>query len=163
MRLPLLHRHHTLALLALGATLLGACEGHEFHPPDRAVRVAEADSTFSEEMFDSLTWTSNAERIQAGNLVYADECRRCHGPLGRGDTEYALGRDLDVPSLVEADWGFAEDPEAVRHLIFTGHGEGMPTWGIAALTPRQIDAAAHYIVDQLREEVTDSTRMPGGS
>ncbi len=150
-----------LALLVLGAAALGACEGHEFHPPDREARVAAADSIFSEELFDTLTWSSNAERMQAGNLVFADECRRCHGPLGRGDTEYARNRDLEVPSLVEPDWRFADDPEAVRRFVFTGH-EGMPTWGVAGLTPRQIDAAAHYLVDQLRQEVTDSTRLPSG-
>ena len=150
-----------LAFLALGAAVLAACEGHEFHPPDREARVAEADSIFSEELFDTLSWSSNDERIQAGNLVFADECRRCHGPLGRGDTEYARSRDLEVPSLVEPDWRFADDPEAVRRVIFTGHSEDMPTWGIAGLTPRQIDAAAYYIVDQLRQEVTDSTRLPG--
>lgn len=152
--------------LVLGFALIAAvaaCDSHGYEPPDRAQRVAEADSIYSTEAFDTISWASDSVRIQAGNLVYADECRRCHGPLGRGDGEHARSEDLDVPSLVDEEWEYGDDLEPVRRRIFTGHPEGMPTWGIAGLTPRQIDAAAFYIVRQLREEVTPSTRLPGGS
>lgn len=154
-------RRRSAAFLALVIALASGCESHEFHPPDRAERVAEADSLYASETFDTITWSSRAERIQAGNLVFADECRRCHGPLGRGDTEYVRAQELDVPSLVEPDWPYGDDLDAVRRRIFTGHVSGMPTWGIGALSPRQIDAAAFYIVHQLRPEVTESTRLPG--
>lgn len=151
------------AALAVGVfAAVAACDSHEFHPPDRTQRVAEADSLYSSEAFDTITWSSEAVRIQAGNLVYADECRRCHGPLGRGDGDYARSQELDVPSLVDPEWEYGDDLDPVRRRIFTGHPEGMPTWGIAGLTPRQIDAAAFYIVRQLREEVTPSTRLPAG-
>lgn len=142
--------------------LMAACDSHEFHPPDRAERIAEADSLYSAEAFDTITWTSEGVRVQAGNLVFADHCRRCHGPLGRGDTEYARSQELDVPSLVDPDWPYGDDIDAVRRRIFTGHEAGMPTWGIAGLTPRQIDAAAYYIVHQLRVEIDPTTQMPGG-
>jgi mono/diheme cytochrome c family protein len=138
----------------LAATLiLGGCEEHEFHPPDRAAHVARADSAYTTAGFDSITWSADAERITAGNLVYADECRRCHGPLGKGGTEYAESRDLDVPSLVEPDWAYGDDVDAVRRRIFTGHPDGMPTWGVGRLNPRQVDAVAYYLVAQLRTEV----------
>lgn len=151
------------AVLGFGAiATVAACESHEFHPPDRAERVAEADSLYSSEAFDTISWSSESARIQAGNLVYADECRRCHGTLGRGDGDHARAQDLDVPSLVDPEWEYGDDLEPVRRRIFTGHPEGMPTWGIAGLTPRQIDAAAFYIVRQLREEVTPTSRLPDG-
>jgi mono/diheme cytochrome c family protein len=104
-------------------------------------------------MFDSVTWESDADRVQYGNLVFADHCRRCHGPLGEGDTEYARQNELDVPSLIDPAWEMAEDPEAVRRHVFSGHVGGMPTWGVGRLTPREIDAAVHYILAQLRPEV----------
>ncbi|HUG40767.1 MAG TPA: c-type cytochrome [Longimicrobiales bacterium] len=143
------------------AVLLGGCEEHEFHPPDRAERVAAAESVYSAAAFDSVTWASIAERRDAGNLVYADECRRCHGPYGRGDTEYARGRELRVPSLVRPDWPEGDDVDAVRRRVFVGHPAGMTSWGIGHLTLRQIDAAAFYIAAQLRPEVLgDSGTVP---
>ena len=141
--------------LAAAAALLAGCEEHEFHPPDRAARVAAADSLYSPALFDTIAWGDVAERVAAGNLVFADECRRCHGPLGQGTTEYARERDLEAPSLVRGDWPEGDDVEALRRLTFIGHPAGMPTWGIGKLSPRQIDAVAFYIVEQLRPEVRE--------
>lgn len=154
-------RMRTAALGLVMIAALSACDSDGYDAPDRAERVAEADSLYSSAAFDTVDWTSESVRIQAGNLVYADECRRCHGPLGRGDGDHARSLDLDVPSLVDPEWEYGDDLEPIRRRIFTGHPEGMPTWGIAGLTPRQIDAAAFYIVRQLREEVTPTTRLPG--
>lgn len=140
-----------------------ACGEHEFHPPSEEERFAEADSLFSPAAFDTVTWASDSARVDAGNLAYADHCRRCHGPLGQGETAYAEQNDLQVPSLVEPDWALADDLAAVRRRIFTGHPGGMRPWGIGRLTPRQIDAAAHYILEQLRPEVLADTTAPASS
>lgn len=156
------HRFPLVLLVLSSAGVMTGCEDKEFHPPDPAERVEEAESRYSTALFDSIEWASSAERIQSGNLVYADECRRCHGPLGRGDTEYARARNLEVPSLVEPDWDVGDDYRALRHRVFTGHPEGMPTWGIGRLSPREIDAVAFYLSEQLREEVTGSTTIPRG-
>jgi mono/diheme cytochrome c family protein len=143
-------------LRLLASTLLflapAAC-GHHFEPPDRSDRVAEAEGLYSAAIFDSLTWSSDDDRALAGNGVYVDKCRKCHGPLGIGDTEYAQGRGLEVPSLVELDWDFSGGLEAVRRYIFVGHENGMPTWGVAGLSPREIDSTAFYVIAQLRPEI----------
>lgn len=80
------------------------------------------------------------------------ECRRCHGPLGRGDTEYARARGVEVPSLVEPDWPLAE-LDSVRRAIYVGHEAGMPTFGARDLDSREIDAAAAYVLLTLRPEI----------
>ncbi len=143
-------------LRLLGATAfllaLGAC-GHDFEPPDRADHLALAEALYSAVLFDTLTWKSDYTRAMDGNGVYVDKCRRCHGTLGSGATEYAEARGLDVPSLVELEWKFTGGLESVRHYIFVGHEGGMPTWGLAGLTPREIDGAAFYLLSQLRPEV----------
>jgi mono/diheme cytochrome c family protein len=144
----------TRALAALlAAAALAACEEKRFDPPDRDERVAQADSLYSPALFDTVTWTSQQERLFTGNDVYAAHCRRCHGPMGEGDTPYARERGLDVPSLVEPDWPHAADVETVRRRIFTGHPAGMPTWGAAGIPAREIDAVAAYILEQLRPDV----------
>lgn len=150
-------RPTTLAasLVALaGAALLVGCEKkYEFDPPSREEQVESAERIYTHALFDSISWENTEQRNLIGNAIYAARCRRCHGTLGRGETEYARERDLEVPSLVEPEWRFAGDVEAARRAVFTGHPMGMPTWGVAGLTPREIDAATHYVVHQLRVDV----------
>ena len=134
------------------ALALGAC-GHHFEPPVESDRIAEAEALYSTEIFDSLTWESDYVRALEGNSVYVDDCRKCHGSLGEGTTAYAEGRGLDVPSLVALDWDFSAGLESVRRQVFVGHEGGMPTFGTAGLSPRQIDGAAYYVVAQLRPEM----------
>ena len=149
------------ALVAVGAfaavvavsVLAAGCSDPEFEPPSRAERVADADRRFDPALFDSIDWPEQSERMLAGNAVYAAECRRCHGPLGRGDTEYARANHLAVPSLVEPDWDLADDPIALRRAIYIGHEAGMPTWGVAGITVREIDAVAAYLAEDLRPEL----------
>jgi mono/diheme cytochrome c family protein len=141
------------ALLACSLVLLAsaACEKHEFERPSREAQVAQADSLLTPETFDTIAWVSDSARAFDGNNAYAANCRSCHGYLGEGDTEYARQRNLDPPSLTRADWPYTDVP-SVRHRIFVGHPTGMPTWGVAGITPREIDAIAYYIVHVLRPE-----------
>lgn len=130
-----------------------ACEGHEFQPPDRGAQIAVAESALARMNFDTVGWPSDPARVQAGNEVFAAHCRACHGTLGEGGTAYATARDLEPPSLVRAGWPQGDSLELVRRRVFTGHTGGMPTFGIARLSAREIDAVAHYIVYGLRPEV----------
>ena len=104
-------------------------------------------------MWDTIAWQSEEQRALAGNEVFAARCRNCHGPLGRGGTEYAASRGVDVPSLVEPEWRMAGRPDSVRHRVFVGHVAGMPTWGVAGITQRDIDAVSFYLLESLRPEV----------
>lgn len=132
-------------------TALGGCE-QEFEPPDPAVRVERAAASYSPALFDTITWENPETRIEQGNTAYAEQCRRCHGTVGRGETDYARARDLTVPSLVEPDWAFA-DLDSLRRRIYTGHASGMPVFGDGTLDPRQIDATAAYVLLGLRPEM----------
>lgn len=142
-----------IATLALTVLLAGGCEKKEFEPPDRGAQVAEASAAYAPESFDTLTWASDSVRALEGNATYAATCRRCHGPLGTGSTDLAEERELNVPSLVEPNWRLAASLDSVRHRIWAGHAEGMPTFGVARLGPREIDGAAWYILERLRPEV----------
>jgi mono/diheme cytochrome c family protein len=142
-----------LLLPVVTVAILAACEEKTYDPPGEASRLELADSLYSPALFDTIHWPSDEQRVVAGNLVYADYCRRCHGTVGEGGPTRVGGRELDVPSLVDPGWGFDEDIGAVRERIFTGHTGGMPSWGISRLTPREIDAVAAYILEQLRPEI----------
>ena len=138
---------------------VAACEKPKFEPPDRAARIEEADEVFSMALFDSIAWPSDSIRALDGNVVYSTFCRNCHGTLGRGETDYAAERGLEVVSLVAPDWRYAEARDSVLHRIFVGHVQGMPTWGVAGISPREMDAVTHYLMDVLRPEVA---AMPAG-
>lgn len=145
----------TLTLLAMASVgVVGACKGgHHFDPPDQEARVLEAEGLYSSNLFDSITWASDSARALQGNAVFAAKCRKCHGPLGQGSTEYARARDLDVPSLVKPDWHYARSLDSVRHRVFVGHQYGMPNFGVAGISLREIDAAAFYLLNRLRPDV----------
>lgn len=132
------------------ALAAAACQEHRFEPPSREERVERADSLYAPALFDTIGWASDSARFLEGNIVYASQCRDCHGPLGQGDTEYAREKGLEAPSLVEPGWEHGANLEVVRRRIFTGHPAGMPTWGIARITPREVDAVAHYVLEGLR-------------
>lgn len=134
------------------------CEKHEFHPPSAEERTAEAETAFAALRFDTIAWSSPEERLSEGNQVFAARCRRCHGPLGQGDGEYAKAEGLAVPSIVGRDWRYAGSADSVRHRVFVGHYPEMQTWGVAGLTPREIDAVTHYVLNRLRPEVLGAPR-----
>lgn len=136
------------------AISIAACGGEKtFDPPDREARVEAAEEELEDARFDTLTWESDDERALVGNSIYASRCRDCHGPLGRGATAYAESRGIDVPSLVEPGWRVAESIDSVRHRVFVGHAAGMPTWGVAGITHREIDAVSFYLLERLRPEI----------
>ena len=142
-----------LMLMAMSVSALAAgCKGHEFEPPDREGQVQQAETRFDLASFDSVGWASDSVRSLQGNVVWATYCRNCHGSFGRGATDYAVGRGLEVPSLVEPGWRFEGQRDSVLHRIFVGHARGMPTWGVAGITPREMDAVSHYLLAVLRPE-----------
>jgi mono/diheme cytochrome c family protein len=141
------------ALVCALGLLAAGCADHEYEPPAEEERVAEAEALYAEARFDTITWSSDSARIEVGNLVFADECRRCHGYVGRGDTDYARRNEIDVPSLVRPDWAPGDDLDAVRRRIFVGHVGGMPNWGVGKLSEREVDAVAFYLLEQLRPEI----------
>ncbi len=132
---------------------VAACGEHDFEPPDPQLRVDAAHVRYTPALFDTIGWPDDDIRAHSGNEVYATRCRVCHGPLGEGGTQYARVQNLEVPSLVDEGWPLATNIDSVRHRVYVGHAGGMPTWGVAGITPREVDAAAFYVLELLRPEV----------
>lgn len=144
------------SVLGLATVLtVAACGHHEFEPPDREAKVTQAQAAYDPALFDTIAWEAGEARETLGNQLYVEHCRTCHGPLGQGGTAYAAERGLDVPDLTRPDWPKA-DPDSLHRAIFVGHASGMPVFGDHALTPREMDALAGYILEVLRPEVLGS-------
>ena len=119
-------RPATVVALAMTA-VLSACEKPHFDPPDRAAQVEEADESFSMTLFDSIPWPSDSIRALEGNVVYSSYCRNCHGTLGRGETDYAEERGLEVPSIVMVSMPSPLVTLGSRRLRGTPISEDWPT------------------------------------
>ncbi len=144
--------------VVVGAVVLSACGEHKFEPPERSQQVASALAAYTPSIFDTVTWASDSVRALDGNAVYAASCRRCHGTLGKGETDYDRSRNLHPPSLVRPEWKYAEYTNAMdslRKRIWVGHA-GMPTFGIAGIDARAIDGVAYYVLNVLRPDVLGS-------
>lgn len=152
-------RRWAITIAVVGATVgvgaVAGCGEYEFEPPDREAQVSEAAEQFSMAAYDTVTWASDSIRALEGNVVWSSQCRNCHGPLGMGATAYAENQGLDVPSVVGADWRYAGQRDSVLLRIHSGHADGMPTWSVAGISPREIDAVAYYLLEVLRPEVVN--------
>lgn len=144
-----------LWLVALTLVIGTACErGAEQTATEKvhADSVALATSQLTVEMFDSISWPSDSAAVARGTVVWTYSCRRCHGDHGMGDGGFVQAGDtVRPPSIVEPDWQFANDRDALRRQVFTGTAEGMPHWGLVGLKPRDIDAVSIYIQQVLRQ------------
>lgn len=83
----------------------------------------------------------------SGNLqgsvkeVYAQNCARCHGADGRGQT--ALGKSLDVPDIADANWQKRHSNKSIAAKIGRG-GNGMPAFS-KKLSAKDINALVAYV------------------
>lgn len=151
-------RGHTFWTAAL--LLAAACGGgKEDQPADRdaARRAAAADTVqmaneaYDAMGFETIEWPADSVAITRGSIVWASSCMKCHGITGLGDGGWVMrGDTLHPPSFLEADWRFRDDLDGLRRYIFAGNEEGMPHWGLVGLQPRDVDAVARFILQDLR-------------
>jgi mono/diheme cytochrome c family protein len=82
---------------------------------------------------------AGASRVDSTRDLYAQNCARCHGLDGRGQTEQ--GRKYNVPDLVKE----VKDASSSRITkIITNGRQDMPAFG-KKLTKRQIAALTAYV------------------
>lgn len=96
---------------------------------------------------------------KAGEKVYVDSCRKCHGEQGQGDVENPGSDDGTIPPLNPIDETMvSKDPKvfATNIDLFIEHGskpegekpkEVMAAWGDdKKLTPQQIADVIAYVI-----------------
>jgi cytochrome c oxidase cbb3-type subunit III len=75
--------------------------------------------------------------LAQGRAVFATHCAMCHGSDARG----ALG----FPNLLDDDWVWGRDPDAIETTIAQGRDAVMPAWG-AALGEDGVKAVTAYVI-----------------
>jgi cytochrome c oxidase cbb3-type subunit III len=76
--------------------------------------------------------------LPKGAKVFADNCAACHGPEGKGNTEFG------APNLTTKVWLYGSDRSAIIERITNGGGGAMPAWR-DKLSPTQIKAVTVYV------------------
>lgn len=152
--------HLVLGLALLGAVACGS--DTESRAGSGAARVGTPDlPPLVASVFDTLSWSSHAQLISRGEEVYDASCKKCHGPTGAGEGGYIYGgQTYQPPSFLVASWRFANDPMALRQYVYSGSVAGMPYWGLAGVSYRDLDAVSAYILDVLRPSYGDRANSP---
>ena len=78
------------------------------------------------------TWTAGRAADDAGERLYDQNCRKCHGTEGRGTTQ--------APSLVPFDWSYEEALDLIRHPVCD-----MPPVPESAVSDAQIAQIVAYL------------------
>ncbi|WP_298496255.1 cytochrome-c oxidase, cbb3-type subunit III [uncultured Maritimibacter sp.] len=86
----------------------------------------------------SLSGLESRGDVEAGSVVFADNCTACHGENAQGD------REQGAPNLTDAIWLYGGDEASVEHSVRVGPKGAMPNWN-ARLDEAQIKAVAAYV------------------
>jgi cytochrome c oxidase cbb3-type subunit 3 len=65
---------------------------------------------------------ADAEAVERGRTLFADNCAACHGDDGKGNQE------LGAPNLSDAIWLYGSAKDDIVRSIETGRGGVMPGW-----------------------------------
>ncbi|WP_432450579.1 cytochrome-c oxidase, cbb3-type subunit III [Aliiroseovarius marinus] len=76
--------------------------------------------------------------VEAGAVVYEDNCSSCHMEDGTGD------RAQGAPNLTDAIWLYGDDKATITDIVATGPYGVMPAWK-GKLTDAQVNAVSAYI------------------
>ena len=93
----------------------------------------------------------DAQVIEQGSMLYADQCASCHGTKGQGDGPAARFLSEEVPDLTNGEWKYAEDGSvvALSAVIKAGIDDSPMTPFEGTLSDDEISAVATYVVQVL--------------
>lgn len=72
-----------------------------------------------------------------GERMFMNYCAQCHGSDARGNKGY--------PNLLDADWLYGGEPDAIKQTIMAGRIGMMPPMGAALGSDKDVEAVAHYV------------------
>jgi cytochrome c oxidase cbb3-type subunit 3 len=104
---------------------------------DELLENAEIDQVINYVM--SLSGEArDASQVEAGKVVFEDNCVSCHMDGGTGD------REQGAPNLADAIWLYGGDYDSLRETVYSSRYGVMPEW-TSRLTEAQIKAVAVYV------------------
>ncbi len=80
----------------------------------------------------------NADLVEAGGIVYQDNCSACHGEAGLGDVEQG------APNLADAIWLYGGSYDRIKETVEYSRYGVMPPWA-GRLSEAQVRAVSVYV------------------
>jgi cytochrome c oxidase cbb3-type subunit 3 len=80
----------------------------------------------------------DATQVEAGGVVFADNCAACHGDAGGGDIEQG------APNLADAIWLYGGDADTLTETVTYSRYGVMPPWA-GRLSEAEVRAVASYV------------------
>ena len=121
-----------------------------------AAAAAKVSIEVTEESLLSLS--TDTAGVQAGRLVFEQNCVACHGPDGGGTL---AGAPLPGPNLTDSAWIHGSGPMQIHATITNGVVEkGMLAWG-PILGPTKVQQVAAYVLS-IRDTNVAGGKEPQG-
>lgn len=97
-------------------------------------QVVEAVLALSDQEHD-------ADKAEAGRVVFAEQCAACHGDAGKGMTE------IGAPNLTDAIWLYGGERADIRYSVWNARFGVMPAWGLKLDDPtvKQLAVYVHSL------------------
>lgn len=74
----------------------------------------------------TTTSSSSSAQLAHAKTVFAQNCARCHGADGRGET--ALGKELEATNFTDAEWQKKVSDKRIMQSVMRGR-DAMPAFG----------------------------------
>ena len=120
------------------AGVLGWSQYEEYREEVQAARERYAPLYDSYASQDIPALAQNAEAMETGQRLFANNCAVCHG----SDAQGARG----FPNLTDDDWLYGGSPETIKTSILQGRNGVMPAFG-QQLGERGVRAVAAYVYE----------------
>ncbi len=105
---------------------------------DDYLEEAQIDAVTNYVMSLSGETPQDASLVEAGQVVFQEECTACHAEDGTGD------RDQGAPNLTDPIWLYGGDFDTLKYTITNARYGVMPSWN-TRLSAAQIRAVATYV------------------
>ncbi len=125
----------------MGITHTGRRES-DHHYGDQIKKTYVPHAISSAAQRNRTSHKSSSKDVARAAALFTQNCARCHGADGRGET--ALGKSLETPNFADAEWW--EKHRSDKRLVASithGHGS-MPAFG-KKLSREDITALAAYV------------------
>ncbi len=108
------------------------------HDADKAQADAAFAKIYSEYANKSLDEIAASDKaVSVGRNLFTNNCAQCHGSAARGAAGF--------PNLVDADWQWGNQPEAILQTILNGRIAAMPPLAATIGDDAAITAVASYV------------------
>ena len=134
---------------------VGGWSSRQKHEDDVAAAQAKLEPILARYRGEPVAaLAANADAVELGRSVFANNCATCHGSDARGARGF--------PNLTDADWQWGGEPDTVLATVLNGRQAAMPPFG-PVLGEDGVKATAAYVQSLSGQPVDPALASAGGA